>query len=362
MKKKKKKRRDEGDRSYAYDEREYSGNEFCLDNVTSPLYWQIFSLLYLLSAGVGIWSYFSGDDTLFCSMALTCVVLLPAGIIVDKLCAKLGWWKNVSVDKISKLGRLLYAPALLLPLGIVGFPLYYFLDLTIPLCFLITTASIVVIVLFVDTCLNLYKEQFVSFFQRLYLALYYILLNYIWHPIKNFILVPFWKYILKPLGRFIEYCYSKFCDAFEWFEDNVLDPIKDFFECVTLKLEPVWDFFKRVVENIKDWISDFFDWFEDKIWNPFIDKVVVPFFKKLFDYVLHPLYKVVKWIIVEVLYKYFLKYIFAVLEAIFDFSVGFIKVVFGWVLNDANGVVNYFITIPLIVIAVIGSIVYFFFY
>ena len=161
MKNKKAKRRKENNRSYAYHGREYSENGFCLMNVTPPIYWQIFSLLYLLSAGVGIWSYFSGDETLFYAMALTCAVLLPAGIIVDKLCAKLGLWKKVSVDKISKLGRLLYAPALLLPLGIVGFPLYYFLDLTIPLCFLITTASIVVIVLFVDTCLNLYKEQFV---------------------------------------------------------------------------------------------------------------------------------------------------------------------------------------------------------
>lgn len=362
MKKKKIKRREEDNRSYAYDEREYSGNEFCLDNVTPPLYWQIFSLLYLLSAGVGIWSYFSGDDTLFYAMVLTCAILLPAGIIIDKLCTKLGWWKNVSVDKISKLGRLLYAPALLLPLGIVGFPLYYFLDLSIPLCFLITTASIVIIVLFVDTCLNLYKEQFVSFFQRLYLALYHIFLNFIWYPIKNFLLVPLWKYILKPLGHLIGKCYDKSCDALEWLIDHVFGPLVAFLRRVILKVKPVFSFFKKVVVKIIDYISKFFNWFNSTVLEPLIDKVIVPFFEALYDYVLHPLYKVVRWILVDVVYRYFLKYIFAVLEAIFDFSVSFIKVVFGWVLNDANGVVNYFITIPLIVIAVIGSIVYFFFF
>ena len=319
-------------------------------NVAPPIFWHLFSFLYLVAAGIGIWAHFSDAPDLLNAMVVTCLSLLPGGFLVDKCCSILGLWENVSIKKPSKLGKLLYAPALLVPLAIIGYPLFHFLHLAVPFCFLIATATIMLIVFVVDTCLNVYKEQFVLFFQDLYEGIYEFLHDYVWNPVKNYLFKPIWKYVLDPIFRFLERCLEKLFDGVVWLYKHVLKPLNKFLKQL---FTPIWHFIKFVMIAIKDFINAVLCWLITHIIEPFFRKVVIP--------VVRPLYKGVRFIIVDVVFECFLKYILIVVGSLIRIAGGFFKVVFGWVLNDANGVVNYFITIPLIVLSIIGALFYFFF-
>ena len=82
--------------------------------------------------------------------------------------------------------------------------------------------------------------------------------------------------------------------------------------------------------------------------------------KKIYEYVLKPLYKCMVWI-AKAIYNHFLKYVIRIIQMQYFFLSKQLKIVYSWVFSDANGVVNYFITIPLIVIAIVGVIIYKFF-
>ncbi len=97
-------------------------------------------------------------------------------------------------------------------------------------------------------------------------------------------------------------------------------------------------------------------WVYSKILTPLYN-AMLRVMKCIYKYVLTPVYKALVWI-AKVIYNYFLKYVFHIISMQYIFVTKQLKIVYSWVFNDANGVVNYFITIPLIILVVGGIVVF----
>lgn len=380
------------------------------DDYTHPFYWSAFALGYIAVAVWAIVSFFKGDDALYTQLGWTCVALFPAGLIVNKLLKLLGLWRKPREGKSSRLGQLLYAPALLFPAAIIGVPIVHFTHYPGLFCYTATSGAIVSIVLLVDFCLNLFKAQFTLFFTTVYSLVYRFFKHFLWDTV----IVDFlFKRVLcslcnKILGYIIALYHCKFMkrirrkvkNALLYLIDNILLPIsrwlkkvlKVFFRFLWEKiLSPFFQFIRDTYRFIKHVVLDyilrptikFLIKASKKIWlvllRPFfrlltrffvflykhlvlgLAHIAEEIFKLIFRFILKPIGRVLHWIY-KIIYNYFLKYLFAVIVMQCKFLYRQLSNIFSWIFNDANGVVNYFITIPLLILAVIGAIVYYFWF
>lgn len=477
---------------------DYEGVQMKGDS-THPLFWLTFAMAYIGLAVWAIYSYFTSNP-IYTQLGLACAIMLPAGFIVSKLLKGLGVLQKPRQQKSSRLGELLYAPALIIPAAIIGVPVYHFLHYPVMMCFLTTSAALTFIVLMVDTCLNLFREQFTKFFVYLYKLLYLVVVEFF--IIKILYNIVF-KCVIAPIARALGRAWMKLMDAFIWivgklkdacvwlftkviaptvrfivnrmvvpffkfigrvlkaFYNHVLVPFVNFLAKLaraTCKyiIKPTIKFLVRlakafyryvilsivrfvrfVVSNVKKMVVGLCVMLRDYVIVPVVkctkkaaetvakkvikpvllfiynnvilkfielmgdlseflfDHVFVPFFKFLsrvpgwlanyvfkpiyryvikpickmlkaignfiFKYILRPIWKVLV-AIGKAIYNYFLKYVFKVIQMQCRLMADVMKTLFGWVFNDANGVVNYFITIPLIILSIVGGVVYYFWF
>lgn len=385
---------------------------YSFNDHTPPLYWSAFAIGFIAVAVGTVLSFFKGDSSLFTKLGWASVALLPSGLIVNKMVKLLGAWNTPREGKSSRLGQLLYAPALVMPAAIIGVPLYYFTNYPGLFCFAATSGAIVAIVFLVDSCLNLFKEEFALFFSSIYSFLYRVVWRKIFVEfivetiIADFlvarVLSPFFTSIKKGVGKIynsklMKWIRRKVHAGLKYLVDKILSPflswlgkkIKAFFKFLWVNmLYPFFRFIKDVLLFIKHIVLDY-------ILRPTIKLLIKagkqvwlfllrPLFRLLtrfflfiykhlalgfvhiikelcrlvYCYLLSPIGRVLRWLS-SAFYNYFLKYIFKVIKMQCYFLYRQLSHIFGWIFSDANGVVNYFITIPLLILAVVGAIVYY---